>query len=335
MTTISPASAQEDEVSLCCAIRNLLSNESLADVNLRGTDGISIPAHRLILAVRSQVFESLLFGNFAEASNSEVRVGFDGRVLQAIVEYCYTDEVSLLGEQAQNPSLEEIETTISLAAAADYFCFPKLHKKVTDFVLLKMEKNKQLALGFLITADNSGTTPEIARAAMDTIQNHFEHCLLQDSKAFLGHLSPGSLEKIVSNEAIIADEVDLFRLVASWVDCNSDSGGDEAAGNAIFTREKRKEVASELVAKHICLEKIMPSHLLELVEPSGIVSAERMLETFKAHSLCMESKMALVHKKTKRVCWESSNQSDFTSTAEKHETELLQCRQMVSGIHIW
>ena len=74
MTTISPATAQEDEASLDCAIRNLLSNASLVDVNLRGTDGVTIPAHRLILAARSQVFESLLFGNFAEASNSEVRV---------------------------------------------------------------------------------------------------------------------------------------------------------------------------------------------------------------------------------------------------------------------
>jgi hypothetical protein len=176
MTTISPATAQEDEASLDCAIRNLLSNESLADVNLQGTDGIKVPAHRLILAARSQVFESLLFGNFAEASNSEVRVGYDGRVLQAIVEYCYTDEVTLLGEQTQNPSLEQMETITSLAAAADYFCFPKLCKKVTDFVLLRMEENKQLALGFLITANNSGTAPEIVRAAMDTIQNHFEDC---------------------------------------------------------------------------------------------------------------------------------------------------------------
>ena len=193
-----------------------------------------------------------------------------------------------------------METITSLAAAADYFCFPKLHKKVTDFVLLRMDKNKQLALGFFITASNSGSAPDIVRAAMETIQNHFEDCQLQDSKDFLGHLSPGSLEKIVSNEAAVADEVDLLKLVASWVDCNSDSHGDESAGNAMFaTREKRKEVASELVEKHICLGKIAPSHLHEVIEPSGIVSAERLLKTYKAHSLCIEeSKMDPPHKKT-------------------------------------
>ena len=69
------------------------------------------------------------------------------------------------------------------------------------------------------------------------------------------------------------------------MDCNSDSCGDESAANAIFAREKRKEVASELVEKHICLDKIMPSHLLELTEPSGVVSAEKMSETCKARSL--------------------------------------------------
>jgi hypothetical protein len=335
--TTSEATAQEDEDSLDCAIRHLLSNESLADVNLQGTDGITLPAHRLILAARSQVFEKLLFGNFAEASNSLVRIGYDGRVLQAIVEYCYTDKVALLcGLPPQNLSFKQIEMITSLAAAADYFCFPKLCKKVTDFVLFRMDKKKQLALGFFIAANDGGTAPKILRAAMDTMQNHFEDCQLKDSKDFLGHLSPVSLEKIVSNEAILAaEEIDLFNLVASWVDCNCDSRGDESAGNAIFTREKRKEVASELVEKHICLEKIMPSHLLELIEPSGIVSDERILETYKTHSLCMESTVVPPYKKTKRVCWESSNQSDFTSTDEGHRTELLQCRHMGSGIHIW
>lgn len=105
-----------------------------------------------------------------------------------------------------------------------------------------MDKDKKLALGFLITANNSGTAPEIIRAAMDTIQNHFEDCQLQDSKDFLEHLSPASLEKIVSNEAITADEVDLFKLVAIWVDCNCDSRSDQSAGNAILQEKNEKRL---------------------------------------------------------------------------------------------
>jgi hypothetical protein len=85
MTTMAPvappATAQEDEASLDCAIRNLLSNKSFSDVNLQGTDGTPIPAHRAILAARSQVFERLLFDSFTEASNKEIRMGYDGRVL--------------------------------------------------------------------------------------------------------------------------------------------------------------------------------------------------------------------------------------------------------------
>jgi hypothetical protein len=337
MTTMAPATAhQEDEANLDCAIRNLLSNTSFSDVNLQGTDDMTIPAHRAILAARSQVFEKLLFGSFTEASDSEIRMGYDGRILQAIVEYCYTDEVAMLGEQTEDPcSLEQIKTVTNLAAAADYFCFPKLHKRVTDWVLLRMDKNKQLALGFLITANNSRTAPELLHAAMDTIQNNFDDCGIKDSKDFLGYLTPVLLEKIVSNEAIVADEVELFNLVASWADCNCDSRGDESAGNTIFTREKRKEIASELVEKHICLENIIPSHLRDIVEPSGIVSSEKLLEAYKTHSLSLESEMAPTHTKTKRECWESSNQRDFTCTNETHGTELLQGRQMRSGIHSW
>jgi hypothetical protein len=337
MTMMAPATAhEEDEVSLNRAIRNLLSNSSFSDVNLQGTDGLTIPAHRAILAARSQVFEKLLFGSFTEASNKEIRMGFDGRVLQAIVEYCYTDEVALLGEQTEDPcSMEQIETITNLAAAADYFCFPKLHNAITDWVLLKIDKNRQLALGFLITANNSGATPNLLRAAMDTIQNDFDVCGLKDSKDFLGHLTPDLLEQIVSSEAILADEVELFSLVASWVDCNCDSCGDESAGNSIFTREKRKEVASELVEKHICLELIIPSHLRDIVELAGIVSSEKLLEAYKTRSLSMESGIAPPCKRKKRECWESSNQGDFTCTKAGNGSELLQCRRMASGIHSW
>jgi hypothetical protein len=229
-------------------------------VNLQGTDGKTILAHRAILAARSQVFEKLLFGSFTEASNKEIQMGFDGKVLQAIVEYCYTDEMALMSEQTEDPcSLEQIETITNLAAAADYFCFPKLHKRVTDLFLLRMDKNKESALGFFITTNNIGATPCLLRAATDTIQNDFDDCGLKDSKEFLGHLTPVLLEKIVSSEAILADEVDLFNLVASWADCNCDSRGDESAGNAIVSREKRKEVASELVDRHIFLENIIAS----------------------------------------------------------------------------
>jgi hypothetical protein len=252
------------------------------------------------------------------------------------VEYCYTDEVALLGKQTEDPcSLEQIETITNLAAAADYFCFPKLHKIITDWVLLRMDKNKQLALGFLITANNSGATPGLLRAAMDTIQINFDNCGIKDSKDFLGHLTPVLLEKIISSEEILADEVDLFNLVASWVECNCDSRGDESAGNSLFTREKRKEFASELVDKHISLEHITPSHLRDIVEPSGIVSSEKLFDAYKTHSLSLESGMAPPCKRTKRECWESSHQMDVTCTKNSFGTDLLQCRPMSSGIHSW
>jgi hypothetical protein len=198
-----------------------------------------------------------------------------------------------------------------------------------------MDMNKLLALGILITANNNGATPDLLHAAMDTIQNHFDDCGIKDSKDFLGHLTPDLLEEIVSNEAILADEVDLFNVLTSWVDCNCDTRSDEAAGNSFYTREKRKEVASELIEKHICLEKIIPSLLRDIVEPSGIVSCEKVLEAYKTHSFSFESGIAPPCKRTKRECWESSHQRDFTGAKNHRGTELLQCRPMASGIHSW
>jgi hypothetical protein len=60
-------------------------------VTLRGSDGILVLANRFILASRSSVFFGMLYGPFQEAYNTVVDVGYEGKVIQAIVQYIYTD----------------------------------------------------------------------------------------------------------------------------------------------------------------------------------------------------------------------------------------------------
>jgi hypothetical protein len=73
-----------------------LKNNSFSDDELQGTDVERIPTRRDLLAARSKVFETMLCGNFAEASKSVVPVGYDGPILRAIVEDCYTYHVTRL-----------------------------------------------------------------------------------------------------------------------------------------------------------------------------------------------------------------------------------------------
>ena len=77
-------------ISLSAALRTLFKDEELSDVKFEGTDGVQVFANRGILAARSPVFRSMLFGNFAEAKiDCVVKIGYNSRVMKSVVEFCW------------------------------------------------------------------------------------------------------------------------------------------------------------------------------------------------------------------------------------------------------
>jgi len=91
--------------TLAFDINELLNDEEVADINLipeNSTDDTikSVPAIKAILAARSKVFKRMLYGEFREtqSKNDEgittIRLDYSGRVLQLLVEFCFTDKLS-------------------------------------------------------------------------------------------------------------------------------------------------------------------------------------------------------------------------------------------------
>jgi hypothetical protein len=74
----------QSEITREEALLALLMNEKYSDITLKGTDGSLIKANRAMLAARSPVFDSMLYGDFAEASQSVVGVGYTGDVLKML-----------------------------------------------------------------------------------------------------------------------------------------------------------------------------------------------------------------------------------------------------------
>ncbi|CAB9506932.1 expressed unknown protein [Seminavis robusta] len=119
---------------VCCKNRNemlerFLTDDSLNDVVLKGTDGVEVPANRFLLAARSDVFKGMLLGKFQESSLPVVDLSFSGSVLKAVVEFVLTDSAQILkfnkrkapdGEENDVPT-HQIESLVSLAVAASYF----------------------------------------------------------------------------------------------------------------------------------------------------------------------------------------------------------------------
>ena len=87
--------------SISEALHAMLLSTDHCDVHLQSTTNFDpsnssesiVPASRFVLASRSPVFSSMLFGEFKEANNMVVKLDWDVDTLKAVVEYCHTDEI--------------------------------------------------------------------------------------------------------------------------------------------------------------------------------------------------------------------------------------------------
>lgn len=135
----SKQESNSDGDSAASALRNLYKDQMLSDLEIEGTDGMRISAHRLILASRSPVFKQLLAGDFSEAKSPVVSLGFEGSVLKAVIEYCYTDEFSFAYDGTEKDREESlVRSAMDLFSAADYFALPKLCDKVMNGATVQM-----------------------------------------------------------------------------------------------------------------------------------------------------------------------------------------------------
>jgi hypothetical protein len=327
----APMEDQEDDISR--VLSQLLSDEELSDLTLEGSDGEQIKTNRCILAVRSKVFRAMLFGNYSEAKRSVIKVEYKGRVLKAVVDYCYTDHADLFDEISCDDSWAR--AMVQLAAAADFFGLSLLRKKVLDQSEPKMEEKPGLACSFFDEAEAIGDTDH-SQMALNCIRIKGKNALLTPSNGILS-LRPAALSKILQDSQLDMDELTRFRALQEWSDAKNtvDTVQDgKEDGSVPHCSKKRKDVASGLT-EHIQLERIKPSDLSDIVIPSGLAAQDQLLEAFQAQALLLEKKKTLIS--TNRLaCWKNSTSSSYTN--KNHDagvTVQLNCEPMTSGIHRW
>jgi hypothetical protein len=323
------------EVTLTAAIGKLLDSGEYSDVELVATDGERIPAHRNILAARSKVFGTLLFGNFAESSSSTVQMGYEGGILRKIVKYCYTDKVSLpdASESAESSSFDT-QQVLRLVDAADYFNLPGLVTQISEWSMTQMKNDFEMQWQVLVYCDENPTSSVyqtgMYKAAIQTVQQEYGKILQRSDE--IPRLSPEFLERILACRSAVPDEIDRFYFIRMWCSGGSQAGsakdsdvpvtqnGDSAStkgtnsseeagtpqeesariiappqkrqktgqDNETQSEEERRNVACALIRRHVRLASIKLQHLQEEVEPSGLVTADGLLEAYKSHAIWAE-----------------------------------------------
>lgn len=248
------------------------------------------------------------YGKFREAENGTVvKLGYKGQVLQSIVEYIHTDSAEILKETFVDEAVQAKETTwneraktiIELGIAAEYFHLSRLSEKVQKLSQRIIRQQPPYACTFLSECRIFGpvhlTCQKIEEFAWDVIRIN-PHAL--EGNAFLS-LNLSILEEIVRDDKTIADELFIFQVIQSWSGGVGVGGGSCCCNNKNNHEEGDRVAQAKQLMKYIRLERIEPANLTSIVRPSGLVSAEQLLNAYEAQATEAHQRHGLSYKKSR------------------------------------
>lgn len=331
---------QETARSLQTDFRRLLRDEIHTDLTLVCVDGVELKAHTLVLYARSSVFATLLFGCFAEAGLSRINVDYTGNVVKAILQYCYTDDPEILRQEQdqqdetahQDVEEDTIRTVVSLLQAADFYDLSRLvdHSRAWCLEILKADPR---VAPVLVDAARAAGTPadQVARKAMQRIRMNPTMFLLNGMG--LKSMHPSTLEVILKDGNIKANEFSLYGILKKWVDAGPtvDTCRDDMEAS-----QNRHEIGQVLI-KNLCLKQMRVSELVNTVAFSGLVSGEELRLAIKKAS----DRPVYAHYRIPRhtinfvpPIW-SVSRSDVAEDDYEFTCQRLMCVSLGSGVHRW
>jgi len=323
------------------AVKSLLFNDELSDIRIQCNDGTILPANRVILAARSEVFKKMLFGNFQEASDRVIRVDYNGVVVQAILEFIYTNDapvLSILLEDETANFVEDVlpgsvDTLVSVAAAADCFNLPTLYQTVCQL----MQDHPDLTCLFLDASLAQGLpSPENDDESLLNLALHslWSNPSLLLQSEYLGQMSPNTLKRFLKGSEIVASELELFNMIVKWADHN-DKGITLVEDD--FEDKPSRLDSARTMTQYIQLQHVPPHQLAEEITKSGLVTKDQLLEAYKAQAMQaaaaidLEDVFQRFPKRRGCFTWKYSASTVWTPSSQKLETKLLDGPAMKSG----
>lgn len=197
-------------------LRFSINNPNCSDVIFICKDGTKKHAYRSILALRSDMFNSMLFGNMIESKSKEISLPSTSSVqLQAIFEYCYTDDT---------PSLT-LDNAVEVFLAAEFFLLPRLQQFIVNHIGANL-KDYDTAGIILSDAVKIAESSSMKYVLIATVRNYFLAKPL--GYGTLRSLSKEGLEAVLSDQAAVsAGPTDAYTWLLCIVDWACDVIGDD------------------------------------------------------------------------------------------------------------
>lgn len=250
--------------SIAEAIRDkLLFSFELADIIfVMGNGGEEIPAHKLLLSIRSPFFKNKFYDNLGDLKSGvdtmEV-LDCDPKVFKSLIEFIYCDEVNIDTDIAEEMFLAAIKYRV--VALISLF-----QEKIDLKSLFKNHLSVYNCFDLLV-ATKQLHDKELRKNCYEFIAEHCEELL--DNDTFL-ELTWKDFTCIFKLETVTAPEIEIFKLLDKWVQKNvSSRQRDDFLGNEAC--DIKNMVRLQFCSADDIKKIIRPTHLIPVHKLSDLV----------------------------------------------------------------
>ena len=235
-----------------CSIRErcklMFNNKLLSDVKfaVRDAEGGSermktIPAHKFVLAISSQVFFAMFYGELAEKKDSINISDCEYRSLLEVFRFIYSDEVNL-----------NAENVMQVLYLAKKYMLLSLVDKCTEY----LGENLDASNVFHVLPEAQKYEEEgLVDKCWEVIDKHGDEAVKSDGFVTIER---SVLEELVERDSLNVKEVELFKAVDCWArkEC-----------------EKKNQIADGSVKRRILGERIVKAIRFPVMEEKEFANA--------------------------------------------------------------
>ena len=246
----------------------MFNNDLFSDVKfvVRKSDGESeskqaIPAHKLMLAIGSPVFEAMFYGELAETSDSIELPDCEYESLLELFRYLYSDEVNLSGSNV-----------MEMLYLAKKYMVPSLAVKCTEYLQDHLDPSNVFnILQFARKYDEE----QLVDRCWEEIDKQTEASVKSDGFAMI---DKPLLEELVERDTLEIPEVELFKGVVQWAEKEVVRRGIVADG------QEKRNVIGERIIKAIRFPIMKQEEFAAVVTDSRILSYDEVSNLIKHFS---------------------------------------------------
>ncbi|XP_063903919.1 BTB/POZ domain-containing protein 9-like [Zophobas morio] len=232
-----------DTTKLLGDVASLYLNQKFSDITLL-VDDQKLYAHKVILAVRSEYFESLLYGDPQNTNQTEIAItGVPFDALRTLLKYIYTGTIAVSSD---------LESSLEILGLVHQYSFTDL--QTTIIKKLKPLLNLQNVCLVLNTA-NLYDLEELLEACHSFMDLNASEVVTSDC---FTDLSQKSMIKLLERNSFVAPEIEIFKNVAKWCKIHND--------------------VDHLVIQCVRLSSMTVVDIVSTVWPSKLFDCEKLLQ---------------------------------------------------------